>query len=86
MQKKYASSITAYLESIILTSVTDDKADRYVATKDIPNFFIYTPIDVKPVEEKIKVRITGVLVNMLVKMDLGKYCPSVVYEKVKKVL
>ena len=43
MQKEDISSPTAYLESIILTSVINPKEDRDVATIDIPNFFIQTP-------------------------------------------
>ena len=50
----------------------DSKEDRYVATIDIPNFFIWIPIDRKPVEGKIIIKINGLLVDMLVHLDPGK--------------
>ena len=62
------------------------KEDRDVAIKDIPNFFIQTPIDRKPGVAKIIIKIKGVLMDILVHMDPGKYVTTVVYEKGKKVL
>ena len=53
---------------------------------DIPNFFIKTPIDRKPLEEIITMKIKGVLVHMMVQMYLEKFGPTVVYEKGKKFL
>ena len=52
MQKEETSSPTAYLESIMLTSVMYYKEYRDVETIYIPNLFIQTPIDRKPGEEK----------------------------------
>ena len=46
----------------MLTPLIGYKKDRYVATIDIPNFFIQTPIDSKPVEGVIIMKIKGVLV------------------------
>ena len=60
--------------------------DRDVATIDIPNWFIKTPIDRKPGEENITMKIEGVLVDMLVQLDSDKYCLALVYEKRKKAL
>ena len=45
MQKEETSIPTAYLEIIQLTPVIDPKYYRDVATIDIPNLFIQTPID-----------------------------------------
>ena len=70
----------------MLTSVIDVKEYGYIGTIDIPKFFIQTPIERKPGEVKIKIKIERVLVDMLVHTDLEKYGPSVVYEKGKKVL
>ena len=50
IQKEETSSPTAYLESIILTSVIYSKGNRYVATVDITNLFIHKPIYMKPGE------------------------------------
>ena len=74
------------MKSILLTSVIDAKEYGYVATIDITNFFIQTYIDSKPEEEKITMKINGVMVDNLVHMDTGKYYPAVVYERVNKVL
>ena len=86
IQKEEIWITTSYMESIMLASVMDTKEDRDVATKDITNLFIQTPIYRKPGEEKIIMKIKGVLVNMLVQTDPEKYGPNVVYEKGKKVL
>ena len=52
----------------------------------IPNLFIQTSIDRKPVEGEIITKIKRLLVDMLVQLDPEKYGPNVVYEKGKKVL
>ena len=52
----------------MITSVIYTKEDSDVATIYIPNFFIQTPIDRKPGEEKIIMRINGLLFDMLVQM------------------
>ena len=44
VDKKDASSPTAYMESIMLTATIDAQEERDVATIDIPNFFIQTPV------------------------------------------
>ena len=62
------------------------KIYRDVATIDIPNFFILTLIDRKPGEKKVIINVKGLMVDMLVYMDLEKYGPNVVYEKLNKVL
>ena len=50
IQKEEISSPTAYLESIMLTSVIYSKGNRYAANVDITNVFIQKPIDMKPGE------------------------------------
>ena len=74
MKKEDAPSPTTYLEIIMLTLVIEVKEDRDMATIDIPNFFIKTPIDRKPVEGKNHNEIK----ELLVCMDLEKYGPNVV--------
>ena len=86
VDKKDASSPTAYMESIMLTATIDAEEERDVATIDIPNFFIQTPVERKPGEDKIILKIRGVLVDMLMQMDPELYGPLIVYENGKKVL
>ena len=62
------------------------KEDRYVETIDTTNLFIQAPIDRKPVEGKIRIKIKGVLMDMLLQIYPGKCGPGVVYEKLNKVL
>ena len=47
----------------------------------IPNLSIQTPIDRKPGKDKIIIKVRGILADILVQMDPGKYGPNVVYEK-----
>ena len=79
MKKEETPSPTAYIESITLTSVIYFKEDRDIANIDITNFFIKKLRDRKPGKEKIRIKIKGVLVDILVLMDLEKYGPNVVY-------
>ncbi len=56
-------------------------------TCDIPNAFIQALMPkVKTGEERVMMKITGVLVNMLVKLNPMLYGPYVVYERTRKVL
>jgi hypothetical protein len=56
-------------------------------TCDIPNAFIQTDMPKpKPGEDRVVMKITGVLVDMLVQLDPDLYGPFVVFEKGRKVL
>ena len=70
----------------MLTSVTYFKEERDLVTIDITNLFTQIPIYSKPREEKIIMKIKGVIVDMMVQMDPKKYGPNVFYENGKKVL
>ena len=59
----------------MLTSVIDSKEDRDEANIDIPNFFIQKPIDRKPGEGGIMMKIKGVLLDILVYMDPENMVP-----------
>jgi Reverse transcriptase (RNA-dependent DNA polymerase) len=85
--KEDSASPTASLESVMILSVIDAKERRDIMSCDIPNAFIQadTP-EVKPGEERILMKITGVLVDMLVQMAPDVYGPYVVMEKGRKVL
>ena len=54
---------------------------------NIPNAFIQTVMpEPEKGKERVITKITGVLVNMLVELNLELYGPYVVYEKGRKVL
>jgi hypothetical protein len=55
-------------------------------TCDIPNAFIQALMpEVKDGDERVMMKITGVLVDMLVELNPELYGPYVVYEKNRKV-
>jgi hypothetical protein len=87
LSREDSASPTAALESIMLTAVIDSTERRDVMTCDIPNAFIQAEIpEVEPGEERVMMKITGVLVDMLVEINPTLYGPHVVYEKRGKVL
>jgi hypothetical protein len=87
LSREDASSPTAALESIMLTAVIDATEHRDVMTCDIPNAFIQALMpEVKDGDERVMMKITGVLVEMLVELNPQLYGPHVVYEKRGKVL
>ena len=66
MQKEEKSSSTAHMESIMLTSVVYSKEYENLESIDTPNLLIQTPINNKPGEGKNRIKINGLLVDMLV--------------------
>ena len=87
LSREDAASPTAALESIILTGVIDAKEGRDVMTCDIPNAFIQAHLPKrKPNEDRVVMKITGALVDMLVEINPELYGPAVVMEHGKKVL
>jgi hypothetical protein len=58
----------------------DVKENRDVMSADIPNAFIQANLpDMKDGEERVVMKITGVLVDLLVEIDVAKYGPFVVF-------
>ena len=81
MSKDDTASPTASLESITITGVIDAHDEQDVMTADVPNAFIQAPMpEVKPSEERVMMKITGVLVDMLVQLSHEVYGPYVVFE------
>ena len=69
------------------TAVIDAEEGRDVMTGDVPNAFIQTTMQPpEEGEERVIMKITGVLVNVLVQMNPETYGPHVVYENGRKVL
>ena len=79
-----SSSPMASLESILLTGIIDTHKGRGIMTTDIPNAFIQAPMPKR--EEKVIMKSTGKLVDILVNMHPEQYEEYVVYKKNKKVL
>jgi hypothetical protein len=87
LSREDSASPTAALESIMLTAVIDAHEGRDVMTCDIPNAFIQALMpEVKDGDERVMMKITGVLVDMLVELNPELYGPYVVYKKNRKVL
>ena len=86
ISKEEAASPTAATESIMITGVIDAKQNRNVMTLDIPNAFVQTSIPQGEEDEKIIMKIRGILVDILVEMSPETYKEYVVYENNKKVL
>jgi hypothetical protein len=68
--------------------VIDAYEGRDVMTADVPNAFIQTvmPQPTDGSDDRVCMKITGVLVDLLCKLDPTKYGPYVVFEKGCKVL
>ena len=87
LSREDASSPTASLESIMLTAVIDAYESRDVMCNDIPNAFIQAPMPIlHEGEERIIMKITGKLVDMLINLDATMYGPFVVFEKNERVI
>jgi hypothetical protein len=87
LSHKDAASPTTALESIMITGVIEAKEQRDVMTCDIPNTFIQALLPKKdPGEDRVVMKITGVLVDMLVDINPELYGPAVVLENQKKVI
>jgi len=87
VNREDAASPTVALESIMLTVVIDAREDRDMMTADVPNAFIQAPMpELKEGEERVIMKITGVLVDMLVKLQPEIYKDYVVLENGKKVV
>ena len=86
LSREDSASPTASLEGVLITSVIDAKEQRDVMSADIPNAFIQAEIPNGKGDEKIIMKITGQLVDILVQMAPEVYGKYVVYENGKKVL
>ena len=86
LNKEDSSSPTVGLDSLFLTMVIDAKENRDIMTVDIPNAFIQTPLPELEVDEHVIMKISGVLVEILVKDSPDVYGPYVVYEGQKNTL
>jgi hypothetical protein len=81
MEREETSSPTAQVESILLTAVIEAKEGRDVMTADIPNTFVQTSVPETDSDgDRITMKITGPLVEMLVELDPEIYKNFVSFE------
>ena len=81
------ASPTVSQEAIFLTAVIDAHEGRDVMTADIPNAFIQADLDpIADGEARTIMKITGVLVDLLVRIAPEIYGPFVMIENGKRVL
>ncbi len=84
MSREDLTSPTAALESIMLTAIVDAKEGRDVMTCDITNAFKQTKLpNIEDGEERVIMKITGVLVDLLIDISPEVYAPYVVTDKHK---
>ena len=81
MDKEDAASPTVSTEAILLTAVINALETRDVATVDIPNVFIQTPVTEDKDGDRITMKLQGPLVDMLMQVNQTLYPGRVVEEK-----
>ena len=86
LSREDSASPTVSLESIFLTAAIDGKENRDVMTVDIPNAFIQTNMEYEEDEEKVVMKIVGILAEILISIDPEKYNGYLVMENGKKTL
>ena len=79
-----AASPTASTDSVLITGVIEAKQRRDIMTLDIPNAFVQTPIPKG--EERIIMKIRGVLVDILCQLAPEEYTSYVIKERKSKLL
>ena len=82
--RKETASPTATTESMFLTAMTDACEARDVVSTDVPNAFVQTPLDVEDGDERIVMKIAGVLVDALLNNDPDLHGGFAVHEKGRK--
>ena len=82
-----SASPTAANESKAIMCAIDAHEGRDVATADVPNALIQTDMpEPKPGEDRVTMKITGELVNMIVELDPELHLNYVVYKGKRKVI
>jgi len=85
--KEETASPTASTEGIFITAAINAHKERNGMTADIPNAFIQASLNnLKDGDEKIVMKVTGMLIDLPVKVAPDIYGPFVVFENGCKVL
>jgi hypothetical protein len=87
LSREECMSPTAALESIVLTCMIEAHEGRDVMSADIPNAFIQTKMpEIPQGEERVLMKITGVLVDLLMDLNPELYGSKIVFENGRKVI
>ena len=87
LSRDETASPTVALESTFLTGIIDAKEGRDIMTCDVPNAFIQAEIPTpEKGEDRIIMKITGVLADLMVEIAPDVYGGHIVYEKGTKVI
>ena len=88
IDKEDAASPTVSTDSTVLTAVIDAKEGRDVMTNDIPNAFVQAPMpeENKKKGDRVIMKVTGRLVQLIVELDPELYTKFVVHEKGRPVI
>jgi Reverse transcriptase (RNA-dependent DNA polymerase) len=81
MTKEESSSPTVTTESVFITATIDAYERRDVATVDLPGAFMQADMD-----DVVYMRLEGIMVKLLLKIDKALYAPFVCKEKGKDVI
>ena len=74
----------ASTEGLFLTAMIDAHEKRDMMTNNVPNAYIQVPMEIPPGKERIMMKITGVLVDILIKISPETYIGYVVMENGKR--
>ena len=86
MNQEETASPTVMTESVMLTATIEAEENRDVATYDIPNAFIQTPVDETDAQgDRIVMKIRGAMIDMLIEID-PSYAEYVTYENGQRIL
>ena len=84
---KEAASPTVAIESIALSAVINTKEQRDIMMANIPNAFIQAHMpQLEKRDERVIMKVTRVLVDLLIKLAPDTYGSFAVFENGKKVL
>lgn len=85
INKEDATSLTAMTESILLTATIEAEKGRDIMSADIPNAFVQTEIKHEQCKNRITMKISEALVDMLMELD-NTYESYVTVENGKRIL
>ena len=87
IDREEAASPTVSQESLFFLAGIDAKENRDVMSGDVPNAFIQAPMPTrKEGEDRVIMKITGVLVDLMIGISPETYKGAVVYENGQKVI